>query len=100
MTPGGLKRFLWLSAAIAALGILAILYVGPRMTGHDVSHGAAATPAMARYHCPMHPTMVSDRPGDCPICGMRLVPIETHEGHGSEVEPAPGATSVEGRHRI
>lgn len=29
-----------------------------------------------RYHCPMHPTFISDRPGDCPICGMRLVPIE------------------------
>jgi len=31
----------------------------------------------AQYHCPMHPTYISDRPGDCPICGMRLVPIET-----------------------
>lgn len=29
----------------------------------------------AKYHCPMHPTIVSDRPGDCPICNMRLVPI-------------------------
>ncbi len=28
------------------------------------------------YHCPMHPTYVSDQPGDCPICGMRLVPID------------------------
>lgn len=29
-----------------------------------------------KYHCPMHPTYVSDRPGDCPICGMRLVLIK------------------------
>jgi hypothetical protein len=29
-----------------------------------------------QYHCPMHPTVVSDQPGDCPICGMRLVPME------------------------
>ena len=37
----------------------------------------AKTPADAvRYHCPKHPTYVSDQPGDCPICGMRLVPIE------------------------
>ena len=28
-----------------------------------------------RYHCPMHPTYVSDTPGDCPICGMRLTPF-------------------------
>ena len=26
------------------------------------------------YHCPMHPSVVSDRPGTCPICGMTLVP--------------------------
>ncbi len=97
MTPGGLKRFLWLGAAIAALGILAMLYVGPRMTGHDVSHGAAATPAMARYHCPMHPTMVSDHPGDCPICGMRLVPIETADAPDSAASrawtPAQGSSA-------
>lgn len=28
------------------------------------------------YQCPMHPSVVSDRPGSCPICGMDLVPIE------------------------
>lgn len=28
-----------------------------------------------KYHCPMHPSYVSDKPGDCPICGMRLVPV-------------------------
>lgn len=33
-------------------------------------------PQDVKYHCPMHPTYISDRPGDCPICGMRLIPIE------------------------
>src|SRR3972149_10472259 len=28
------------------------------------------------YYCPMHPTYVSDRPGDCPICNMKLVKKE------------------------
>src|SRR5688572_25097228 len=27
----------------------------------------------ATYYCPMHPSVTSDEPGNCPICGMRLV---------------------------
>lgn len=40
-----------------------------------------------RYHCPMHPTYISDKPGDCPICGMRLVTME-------EKTAAPGRQAV------
>jgi membrane fusion protein, copper/silver efflux system len=50
----------------------AILLVGLLAGGGCSSQKTDATP----YHCPMHPTYVSDRPGDCPICGMRLVPIK------------------------
>ncbi len=28
------------------------------------------------YYCPMHPSYTSDKPGDCPICNMRLVKKE------------------------
>lgn len=38
--------------------------------------GGGSTEARS-YHCPMHPTYVADREGDCPICGMRLVAVET-----------------------
>lgn len=30
----------------------------------------------AVYTCPMHPNYISDKPGECPICGMTLVPAE------------------------
>ncbi len=49
----------------------AILPMGYGRSGRQ--HEAAKS---AKYHCPMHPTVVADKPGDCPICGMRLVPIE------------------------
>ena len=29
------------------------------------------------YTCPMHPEVVSDKPGHCPKCGMALVKKET-----------------------
>ena len=40
---------------------------------------AQAADKKAVYYCPMHPTYTSDRPGDCPICNMKLVKKE--EGH-------------------
>ncbi len=40
----------------------------------------------ARYTCPMHPEILRDKPGDCPICGMALVPIAgTGEADDSEL---------------
>jgi Cu(I)/Ag(I) efflux system membrane fusion protein len=55
-----------------------------------------------KYHCPMHPTFIRDKPGDCGICGMKLVPMKEdkpaavggHEGHGAA---AKGTPSVPGR---
>jgi Cu(I)/Ag(I) efflux system membrane fusion protein/cobalt-zinc-cadmium efflux system membrane fusion protein len=32
-----------------------------------------------QYTCPMHPQIVQDKPGDCPICGMKLVPLNKDE---------------------
>ena len=33
------------------------------------------TPESTRYTCPMHPQIIRDRPGSCPICGMALEPV-------------------------
>src|SRR5690606_26057788 len=33
----------------------------------------------AQYTCPMHPEIVRDEPGSCPICGMDLVPMKPEE---------------------
>ncbi len=47
-------------------------YVGAAPT--YVGATPTAPPAAAEYTCPMHPEIVRDRPGTCPICGMALEP--------------------------
>jgi Cu(I)/Ag(I) efflux system membrane fusion protein len=59
-------RFRWLFPALALVLLAAVLLT---------ACGGAPKPG-ARYQCPMHPTFIADKPGDCPICGMRLVAIE------------------------
>jgi len=47
---------------------------------HAAANGSAAT----KYTCPMHPNVVQDGPGTCPVCGMDLVPMtaNTVQGNG------------------
>ncbi|MBN2338298.1 MAG: efflux RND transporter periplasmic adaptor subunit [Acidobacteria bacterium] len=47
---------------------------------HRGETGEGGVTGEARYHCPMHPTYTSDHPGDCSICGMKLVPIRDAAG--------------------
>lgn len=59
------------------LVILGISFLGKPAShkGHD-SPAASETAKKQMYHCPMHPTYISDKPGDCPICNMKLVPMK------------------------
>lgn len=54
--------------AFAAGAILWFFRVGP--------FGEIHREGGVLYQCPMHPEIVQDRPGSCPICGMDLVPVE------------------------
>lgn len=81
---------------LLALGLLAAGSVaGIRILGRgrkSARGDGTATTAQerrARYHCPMHPSMISDQPGDCPICNMRMVPIEADTSTHSETRISP-----------
>ena len=55
--------------------IMMLLFLGAALTGCKTAEPAnanASSPAM-KYTCPMHPEIVRDAPGNCPICGMTLV---------------------------
>ena len=62
--------------------ILALLFIATtaapqkqkaRTTKDSVRKVDTTTSATAMYVCPMHPDVRSDKPGECPKCGMDLV---------------------------
>ncbi|MER9421883.1 heavy metal translocating P-type ATPase [Mesorhizobium sp. M0317] len=41
---------------------------------------ASPVPKGTQYTCPMHPEVIRDKPGSCPICGMALEPMGVPTG--------------------
>ncbi|HEX8874363.1 MAG TPA: copper-translocating P-type ATPase [Nitrosospira sp.] len=56
-------------------------------TGPQTAEGAEGVEG-PKWTCPMHPEIVRDVPGDCPICGMALVPIAGTGAGGEEANDA------------
>lgn len=73
-----------LCAVVAGGGAL-LLSRGPS-SGRE---SASPDTAREQYQCPMHPTIVQDHPGECPICGMKLVKVA--QGKGASTSAAAEA---------
>lgn len=67
-----------LAIALLVLAALAAGYAGrPLVEASLARRGAAAPTAHApQYQCSMHPQVVSDHPGTCPICQMPLTLVD------------------------
>ncbi|MGD0350245.1 MAG: efflux RND transporter periplasmic adaptor subunit [Verrucomicrobiota bacterium] len=46
----------------------------------DATDTAAASSGKTLYTCGMHPWIIQDHPGNCPICGMKLEPVHKTTG--------------------
>ncbi len=82
-----------LIAVVLAAGLFFAGYVArqPQTVGSTDS----VKPVAVTYTCPMHPQYTSDRPGDCPLCGMRLEPVASAGSKGQPALPASDAVVVE-----
>jgi RND family efflux transporter MFP subunit len=76
-----------LLAILLLAGVFVAGYGYGRWYGPLKAGAPARNAGEQRYHCPMHPTYISDKPGDCPICGMRLVPLRSGEDRAAAAEP-------------
>jgi Cu(I)/Ag(I) efflux system membrane fusion protein len=73
-------RLLFIVLIIAAAG-LGGWQLGRRAPSSTAT--AAAERRVLFYQSPMHPWIKSDKPGNCTICGMKLVPVYEGEGEAA-----------------
>lgn len=64
-------------------GVLAVLFASSWLVGcHQMTRedrAAAGKTGHTMYDCPQHPGVTSDRPGNCPQCGMVMKKMEAGE---------------------
>ncbi len=94
-----MKKYLYLLLIILPLCIIAGVVLpltsggGRAKQSGVLAELAAPVPASAaeasgqKYTCGMHPFIITDEPGLCPICNMELTPLKT-EGESSAGKPA------------
>jgi multidrug efflux pump subunit AcrA (membrane-fusion protein) len=80
------KKTVPLLLLIAAVGAGAFL--AGRSTAHGRGSTSEAPPAKTLYTCGMHPQIVQDHPGNCPICGMKLTPLRQAGGTAGASAPS------------
>ena len=54
--------------------------------GHGDGDGNGEAHEAGLWTCSMHPQVIEDAPGKCPICGMDLVPVKAEAGHKATSE--------------
>ncbi|MEJ2306229.1 MAG: efflux RND transporter periplasmic adaptor subunit [candidate division WOR-3 bacterium] len=61
-------------------------YIGenPERKGNEESHGESGKGEILYWTCSMHPEVKSDVEGNCPICGMNLIPVKESDKKGGD----------------
>jgi len=80
-----ITSFVVLLAVVVGAGLVA----ADNSSKTDGANAAAAASGKTLYTCGMHPWIIQDHPGNCPICGMKLEPV-----HKTAGAPSAGAGKI------
>ena len=81
----------FLAGAAVAVAVTVATGTGNSFQGHTTVvqqiHHSATTQAdpsgKELYHCGMHPWVIKEQPGDCPVCHMKLTPLHSDLAEGN-----------------
>jgi multidrug efflux pump subunit AcrA (membrane-fusion protein) len=63
--------------------IVICLIIGLFFYSCNSDKNASSDGQQQSYTCPMHPQIIKDAPGTCPICKMDLIPMHAADAHGA-----------------
>lgn len=69
----------WNNGKSISLWVLVLSLLAFACQNKSTGHGGLHSEEKAVYTCPMHPEIMRDGPGSCPICGMDLVKEESDQ---------------------
>src|SRR5439155_2603729 len=69
-----------LRVLLPLVALLAAAWLFLRPGGHKHAGAAGAQTEIDLYTCGMHPAVIQNKPGNCPVCGMKLTPIRKQPG--------------------
>src|SRR5947207_6872366 len=86
-------------------GVVAVLasrnFAGDNRQVASASATTESTQGKQLYTCGMHPQVIQDHPGNCPICHMKLVPLKSDGDGGASSQPSvAGGAGANGQRKI
>lgn len=88
--------------SVIAFSVIGIFMSGVVACSSEKPETEQADPSGQLYTCGMHPQVIQDEPGNCPICGMKLTPLQTDaptaeshaKGEGEHAAMVAGETTT------
>jgi RND family efflux transporter MFP subunit len=88
-----IKRILWIGTCVAFVGVAVAVIARQAHDSSSSREAAVGSEQKALYTCGMHPQVIQDHPGNCPICAMKLTPIR--KGPAAANESSSQAIAVD-----
>ena len=82
-------------SVVVVIAVFLTVAAAGTLAWYRLSGGGTSVRKADEYFCPMHPQIVRDKPGECPVCGMKL---EKRLPRGAS--PQATAASSPGERRI